>query len=123
MPAWAYISMCARYFLRTYHSVQILCMFEWSLGLLLGTSIDDANPRGWSRSATRPTSLNGTRISRTAIQTSWTCFGIHLETFELEGMLMERFTKRRVRGEWFDFGEVDPVKEVRRAVEQIQARY
>ncbi len=42
---------------------------------------------------------------------------------DLEGMLMERFKKRRVRGEWFDFGEVDPVKEVRRAVEQIQARY
>jgi hypothetical protein len=41
---------------------------------------------------------------------------------ELEGMLMERFKKRRVRGEWFDFGKLDLVKEVRRAVEQIQAR-
>jgi len=41
---------------------------------------------------------------------------------ELEGMLMERFKKRRVRGEWFDFGKLDPVKEVRRALEQIQAK-
>jgi hypothetical protein len=42
---------------------------------------------------------------------------------DLEDALKERFKKRRVRGEWFDFGKLDPVKEVSRAVHEIQERY
>jgi hypothetical protein len=42
---------------------------------------------------------------------------------DLEDALHERFKKRRVRGEWFDFGTLDPVKEVSRAIQQIQKRY
>ena len=42
---------------------------------------------------------------------------------DLEDALKERFMKFRIHGEWYDFGTLDPVKEVSRAVHQIQARY
>ena len=40
---------------------------------------------------------------------------------DLEAALHQRFRKRRLHSEWFDFGRYDPVKQIRRAVEQIQA--
>lgn len=39
---------------------------------------------------------------------------------DLEDALHRRFHKYRVHGEWFDFGRLDPVKQIQRAVEQIQ---
>jgi hypothetical protein len=41
---------------------------------------------------------------------------------ELEGFLHSRLREYRVRGEWFDFGDSDPVAEISRWVEQYRAR-
>ncbi|PWK84486.1 T5orf172 domain-containing protein [Lentzea atacamensis] len=38
----------------------------------------------------------------------------------LEEKLHRRFAKRRIQGEWFDFGRFDPVKAIEKAVNQIQ---
>jgi Meiotically Up-regulated Gene 113 (MUG113) protein len=39
---------------------------------------------------------------------------------ELETALHQRFKAQRVHGEWFDFGEADPVAEVKSAAEAIE---
>ncbi|NUT51429.1 MAG: GIY-YIG nuclease family protein [Saccharothrix sp.] len=39
----------------------------------------------------------------------------------LEENLHKNFAKRRIQGEWFDFGRFDPVKAIQKAVNQIQA--
>ncbi|GAA1961840.1 hypothetical protein GCM10009754_36160 [Amycolatopsis minnesotensis] len=40
---------------------------------------------------------------------------------KLEYALHEKFKKLRVRGEWYDFGDLDPVKSAKKAVKQIRA--
>lgn len=41
---------------------------------------------------------------------------------DLEYALHRQFHRYRVHGEWLDFGRLNPVKEVQRAVDQIRRR-
>lgn len=61
-----------------------------------------------------PARLRGMQTSHPQLLIArWTCRG----NVELESFLHRRFESIRVKGEWFDFGDADPVAEVSAAAE------
>lgn len=63
-----------------------------------------------------PSRLNGIQTGHPLpLLVHWTCPG----GGELEGHLHRKFNSIRMQGEWFDFGETDPVTEVRDAAERF----